>query len=383
MEGATIPVGQMTTEQREQMLKRAFNEVPGEKKADVKVPEAVVAKPAEQTTQVAPLVEKPADPAEKVIPPVEAAVKPVINFDELTEEEQDDFISKLTKGKVKSVKSITEEPAIETAEQKAEKARKKTQDALEWALGTNEVKREDYDRAIVVKGKTNREIALDLFTNELKEDNPKITGDEAEELFKDYYMEEAEDTNTSRQLRQKEMNRVADRYRTDVTSSIDGIEGKYDTYQAGAQRYTAYGKQVDAIFDSIPKDRTIKFSYEGPDGNPMEVELPYSLDEADIKSVKRNIRSNEAYRALGGHEKDLKEKEVIGAIEYDLGPLIANKYLPTIAKSIAEKARKDTEAFYKAIPIRRPEVTTTLDTGKKTRVLTAEEESRLPKGQWN
>lgn len=278
-----------------------------------------------------------------------------INYDDLSDDERDEMIAKLTGGKVKSVKEITEDKPVETAEQKAEKALAKKQKALQHALSTGKIKQEDYDNAVIVKNKNNRDIALDLFAKDVLEDNPKSTPEEIEELFRDYYMEEIDEKDASRKLRLKEMNRVADNYRATATKNVDGIEGDYDAYETKEQKLTSYGKQVDAVFETLQKDRTVKFSYPGPNNTTLEVELPYSLDDADIKSLKRNIRSANVFQALDGDKKELKDKDILGAIEYDLSANTFSKVISAVAAKAAEKGKMDAEAFYKAIPLRTSE----------------------------
>lgn len=364
-----------TPEEIKEMTRRAFSNSPNTRSSAANLP---AKKPEEAITPPSPGpdVKKPEDQQTHT----EAKPTTPINYETLSDEERDEMIAKLTGGKVKKIKDLTEDKVEDTEEQKAEKALVKKQKSLEYALATGKVKQSEYDTAVLVKGKTNRDIALDLFTQDAREDNPKITDEEAAELFKDHYMEESEDSDPRRKLRIKEMNRTADRYRLEMTKGIDGMEAEFDSYQTGERRFSSYTQQVDSVFDSLEKTRNISFSYPGPNNTTIDVEIPYVIEDADIKALKRNIRSNNVFKALGGDQNDLKDKDILGAIEYDLSANIFSKVMSDVAIKAAEKGRMDAEAYYKAIPVR-----TSDNLGVKTPVakpkieISEEARARFPK----
>src|SRR6185436_2281771 len=358
-------------------VKRATNEAflkPGERQPAIK---NTMAEPA--PAAVIPSDQQPPEPAPAAITPA------LINYDEMPDEEFDKILAKRTKGAVKSISDLQVPPPTKTKEELAAQEEKKKADALAWKLSTGNIKREDYETALGIRSKTNREIALSLFSDEMKEIDPKITADEVEEYFRDYYREELDDTDPKRTILLKEMNSKADGFKKEKAGFIDTIDPEYRAFNTKQQNIKAIGKQIDTVFDALPAELTSKGTYKKhlsakPEGEDAEIEIPYTIEDADFKAIKKEVRSHmmNYLNEINADPKDIKDADIQNQINLQLKSRLWDKVVPLLISQAAEKGKMDTLAEAKAIPIRQPNFTTAQTTQTtKTRVFTPEEKAAM------
>lgn len=305
-------------------------------KPEVKAEEA---KPAEE-----PVVVAAAATSEPI------AVPPAFSFKDLDEKAKLKEINETLGTNFKSLDEAKPKAPAKTKEQlDAEKEANKAK-ALEWALGTNKIKKEEYDSAIVEKAKSPRQIALKLFTEELREDNPKITEAEAEEQFKDYYHEEAEEDSPLRKLGIKKMIKTAENYLKSSFGSLDTYEADYEAYTTSEANQENYGRQVKNVIEALPKELKFSVPYKGIDGTETQLEYIIPIEDADIKAAKKDFLTPEMYQILGADKEEVADKIIAGELESYIKTKRFNSIIAKIATEHGAKVEQDVLAKLKNIP---------------------------------
>lgn len=308
---------------------------------------ASTAAPAPPEQQVAP-IETPAAQAPIETPAPTEAPK-TISFKDLDEKTKLKEINEALGTTYKTLEEARPKVVKSKEEVEAEKETRK-QKSLEWALGTGKIKKEDYEKSIVLKSKTTRDIALQVFTEELRDEDPKITSEEASERFKDYYREEEDENSPLRKRSVKDMERVASNYLKTHTSAVDTLDTEYEAFEVAEQRATQYGQKVKSVVEEMPKELSFSVPYVGMDGKEVQLEYKYPLSESDIKAIKKDFLTAEMYKALGADANDVKDSD----LAEEISDYISNKRRKDILLKIVEehgaKVAKDVEAHYRAIP---------------------------------
>jgi len=311
-------------------------------------PKLTMPAPADTTPPApaaAPTATPPA-PAD-VTPPAEA---PKNSYEDISDEELEKLLAKRTGGKVKSLADLQEPAPKPTAAELEELEKKEKQEAIEWALGNERISREEYETAIAEKAKSNRDIALSLLTQELRESDPKITAEEVEEIFRDIYHEDKDEDSSIRKTSQKQIDKIAADYRKEKFGKVDSIDGDFKSYKEDTNRHKSYTKQAKAALEALPKDYTIKVPITSEDGKTAELELSYKYDEADLKAAEKFAVDYQAYRAIGADKADVKDKAIANLYTDHLTRITAEKRTAYLLQESVKQAIHQTKAAFKNIP---------------------------------
>lgn len=315
----------------EEKLKTAF---PGLQQANGVKPENMeVVKPAEVSAGAPPIVAAPeksnpgAGPSTNDTQPEPTAPAPKIDFSKLSDEDKAEMLSALTGGKIKSLDDLNP-PAPKSKEELAAEAQKKSQDALTWALETGRVKKGDYEKAIVEKAKSNREIALSLFTAQVQEGDPAINDGEAEELFKFQYGEELEPTDRLYKLGQKSIDKIADAYRKDNFGSMDSIDTEYDNFVQTQSDFKSYKANVKKAVSELPKELAVSIPFKNIDGTEQTLEYKVPIDDKVISKLISDLSEERAFvlRKTYGEGK-IDEKALTKEFNYHVKAMMYDKVL--------------------------------------------------------
>ena len=277
-----------------------------------------------------------------------------------TDEDFEAELAKRSEGRLKKIDDLKEPaptPVPPTPEEIEAAAKEKKKNSLAWAIANEKVKQEDLDRAAVVASKSDREIALDLFAQDARESDPKLSDEEIEEAFKDHYREELDDTDPIRVRHLKNMAKIVAGYKSEVSGKVGGIESEYDNYVSNEQAIKTFNKQVNAVVkDELPKKLDFEFKYNHPDGTEHTVSVSHNIDEKIIDSMRKSYLNNEGvYNAIKGNKKEIANADIINAAMYNLRSNVFNTAIPELLAQAANQARIDTEAHYKNVPVRRTE----------------------------
>lgn len=279
----------------------------------------------------------------------------VLTEDEISDEIILKALNKKNGTKYKSLDELSAPKKELTKEEKEAAEATKKAKALEWALGTERIKREDYESSVVDRQKSDRQIALELFTNELREEDKDITTEEAEERFKDFFNEDAEEKSWRYKKSQKEIEKIAQEYRKGKYSSVDSIETDYESYMQSEQRQEGFGKQVKSVVESLPKELVFEIPYKNASGTDEKMSVSYPVDESDIKALKKAfLGSADMYEVLGADKNDIKDSVLSEEMVTFLRAKNLDKIIQKAATDFAEKrvAEETTalEARLKGVP---------------------------------
>ena len=286
---------------------------------------------------------------DEVQPNAGAQQEPAANtfdVDALSDEEKDKMLARLTGGKIKS-RSELETPVVKSAEELAAEAEKRKTDAFTWAIESGKIKKADYDKALVEKSKSNREIALSIFTSELQAEDKDITAEDAEEMFRDTYHEDKDPDTKLFKIGQKEMNKQAEAYRKEKFSAIDNIEPEYDNYTKGENNYSAYKKQVKAISAELPEKLTITIPFKGANGEDTEISYEIPVDEKVKTKILNEFIAQNTYSNISksAGDKGIDEKALAAEITYHIKARMFDEVLPKAIKESREQEREATIVY--------------------------------------
>ncbi len=208
---------------------------------------------------------------------------------EISDDEFNKILAKKSGGKYKSLEELNP-PAQPTAEEvEAQKNQRKTAAHL-WAIESGKTTKEKYDQAIKESGRTDRDIALSVFTKSLKEDDKNITTEEAEEIFNDTFHQDKEEDSRLRKNGDNQIKKMADAYRKENISFLDEIEPEYDQVVATQNQYQAYKGRIKELGEKIPKVMSIEMPYENVDGTKVTLTQTFDVDDTVIKKVLDEVR---------------------------------------------------------------------------------------------
>ena len=219
---------------------------------------------------------------------IATATKP--NLDEISEEDFLALYEKRTGQKAKSLDDLKPAPKALTKEEKEAQEVREQEEALAWALENKIITKDLYDKSKTEKAKNKRDIALALFTAEQKADDPDITSEDAEVLFREAYGEDEEAGSWKHKRGMAAMNKVADEYLAQY-STVDNLPEQYREARTADETRKTYNKQVSAVAKELPKELSFKIPYETVDGAKMELEYKVAVsDDLVPKLIKEFTR---------------------------------------------------------------------------------------------
>lgn len=236
---------------------------------------------------------------------------------------------------------------IEAAEQQ-EKA-----DAFDWALKSGVFKKEDYDKSVIEKSKSARDIAFGLFADEYKAENATAKDDEIEQKFKEFYAEYDEPDTWRHKQGQKQMKKVADEYLKQF-NNIDSHYDSYKQYKTVAEKSKAFKSTLKGVAESLPSEITFEIPVE-KEGKTENIAYAFPVD-ADMKEdiYKEYSKNNWAFDAFGAAQNEVKAKDLIEAMTGTLNAKYVGKMIQHIASEHGKRMRQDLLAELKGIPVTKP-----------------------------
>lgn len=293
--------------------------------------------PAATTTTATPAAEVN-EPTPDPAPPAE----------DLTEAQVLKAFNKLNGTDYKSMAEIVP-PKVKSKEETEKEETKFKNDSLAWAFEAKGLDREKYEKSIVEKSKTPRELALASFTAGILAEDSKLSPVEIEELFKDAYHEDKDVDSRLYKIGQQRMKAEAESYLKSNYGELDGIETEYLEHLTGHERYRAYGKQVKEFFGQAPINNEIAFEYTHANGKNESIKIGYEVTDADIKAVQKQFESDDMYFALGASEGKLNEKAMKTAYERLMKAQIFDRAIKDVAMKVADQTALETMAYLKGI----------------------------------
>lgn len=312
----------------------------------------VVAAPGEHTQPATPPEENktPAEAAAPQAPSTPAVTPPA----EPTDDEILAIFNKRNGTEFKSLDEIVPKKAKSKEEAAAEEEKFRA-DALEWALGTGKLGRDKYEKSIIDKSRTPREIALAAFTANLREEDKDITNEEAEEIFKDTYHEDKEvDNPRLYRLGQKRMADEAAQYLKANYGDVDGLEDSFREYIDGSEKFKSFNKQVKTFFGAVPTDNSLEVEYTHANGKTEKLKIDYKVSEEDVKAIQKQFANEEMFFALGADKGEVSEKTMNDAFKFHLKARVFDKALADVAVRSADLAAVETMAYLKGIKVDQP-----------------------------
>lgn len=245
-------------------------------------------KPTPAAAPAEPVVEAPVVPETPIETPV-ASKK--IDFSAMSDEEKDEALAELTGGKIKKRADLTPEVPKTPEQLVAEKEQRKN-DALAWALENKVITKSDYDKKNKDLSKTDREIALSIFTSNLQADDKDLSADECEEIFNETYHQSEDASERLQKLGQKEIANLANAFRKE--NSLPDFETKYEETVQTQNQYKAYKGQVKEVAAELPKELKFDMQFE-IDGKPETFNYSIPVDEKTIGKIISDYSTGEEF----------------------------------------------------------------------------------------
>lgn len=291
-------------------------------------------------------------PAGQEAPSQQSEEQPAAKAKSIEEDEelQLKVINKVLGTNYKTLDEAKPAPKKSNEEVEAEKAEKKRK-ALEWAISTGKVSQENIEKAAVLKAKAQRDIALDLFSEEYAEANPSATKEEIEESFKDFYQEHLEDNSPTKTIAQKRMEKLVANYVKENTKSVEDIETEYEAHVTHEQRFGNFTSKVKEVIKAQPREFKISVPYTSEDGTEIQAEYSIPVDDKIIESVKKEFSNENVYYALGAHENEVDGKTLAEEISSTIELKLFKKGIAEAFKQHAARVEKDVAARFKNIPV--------------------------------
>jgi len=308
--------------------------------------------PGQAAEQVnAPAVDNTTVVADTAIPAQEPAdaEKPKIDIDAIDEDTQLRLINKALGSNYKTLDEAKPK-AVRSPEDIAAEKEAKKQKALEWALGTGKTKKDEYERAIIERSKNTRDIAMALFAEQERAENPKISEEEIAAQFSDEYHEDLDIDSPLRKRALARMDKVAKSYLAEITGPIDNIEAEYDNYISDTEKYTGYQKQIKNVASALPKELVVSIPYTGADGTETTLEYKVPVEDNVMTAVRKEFLDANTYLAISGSGREIKDADIANEMTAAIENRILRKAIPKMLADHGEKVAKDFEAHLKAIP---------------------------------
>lgn len=302
----------------------------------------------------APVDNPPADPTPAAeatpaeVPAAEAApaTKGKIDFSTLTDEEKVEMLAALTGGKVKSLKDLEEAPAKKTAAEIEAEAKAMKEAALAWGLDNKIISQEEYDAAIVGKSKSDRDVALAVFAEEMLAEDKDATPAEIEEAFKDYYGEHLEPTDKIFKLGQRRMQKIAAEYRKEKFGNVDALDSKYTSHLELQSQYKGYKNTLKSIVAELPKTMDVAVPFVDVDGAQTELKFSLNVDEGVVKKLVNELTDEKAFQLRSQYSGGkVNDKVLQQEVQFHLKGLLFDQALPAIMEHVAKEVETRTIAI--------------------------------------
>lgn len=234
-----------------------------------------------------------------------------------------DFLELLKKRTGRDIKSLDEliTPAKPRTPEEIEADRVANKEkAIQYGLQSNVFSTKDLEAYYVDNKRTDRDIALEMFTTaQLKEDS-SLTTEQIEENFKELYFEDEEESNWKRKRKAEEMSYLAQQYREHKHSAIIGAEDGYENHTSVEQQAVAYKGAVDAVVSTFEKK--LSFNIDGKD-------YFANVSDSSLLDVQEHLLSSDMFERLG--KGSLNE----GQLKQILNQSVIIKELPKIMDEVA------------------------------------------------
>lgn len=300
--------------------------------ADANNPQNAVPPVESKTPESAPA---PQNAAPIPAPPVEA------------ENEETTFLklyAKMTGKKIDSLDELKEKPKpLSKEEQEAADAAEKAE-ALEWGLGTGKITKEAYDKAIVARSKDKRAIALELYMQERREENPRLSNEEGEEDFREFYGENDEEGSPRQKMGLKQMNKIADAHLAQF-NDIDSLPEGYKSYKAGEEKYKAHVKSWKSVAKELPKELDITVPYTTVEGTTMNLTTKVPVDQKVVDRILQEYTGRGSENIFS--DKDNTPENIAQVLNYHLESRVLKQALPAIFADLVQQAETDVMARVK------------------------------------
>lgn len=257
----------------------------------------------------------------------------------MPEEQRNAILDKLTGGKFKSLEELNP-PKQKSAEELAEEATTNRRNALAWGLENGRFKQEDYDNAVVLKSKSDRELALMAFGESVRAEEKDLTDAEVEELFKDAYHEGQKEDSMLFKTGQRNIKELAAAVRQNKTGILDSFEGEYNEVQQINQQFKGYKKQLKDVIAQQPKSFEFSFEHPNLDGTANTLKYTLNVDQKEIDKVVSEM-SSEKYFSVRNLEANGKydDKKLAEDFQYHLKARVFD----TVMKQALADNTKDVE----------------------------------------
>lgn len=276
---------------------------------------------------------QPGQPA--TLPEVKTEPAASFNPDEISDEQFLALYEKKLGKKANSLDDLKPAPKQPTKEELEEAETRLRTEALEWAFGTEKLTREKYDKAIAERARNKREIALTLFSEEMKAGDKNLTDDECEELFADYYSETEPEDSWKRKKGQAAIEKVAENYLAQY-AEVDKITDEYKSFKEQTSKRTSYNAAVKDAAKNLPKELTFELPYKSVDGSEVKIDLKVPVDEKLLAGITKALTQPGMEGFFGDNPKP---EHIANAIQSDL----QNKMLPEILAKLLTTAGEKIE----------------------------------------
>lgn len=320
----------------EDMLKEAGMEIKPTAEA---APDADVQSSPQSDTQdpPAPIVEEPA-PAEAA----PAATQPEI--------EDNVVLEALNKRLGTSFKSLEELEKAQkkpfTPEEEAAIAKERSENIVKFALDKGIYKSDDLSSYAIDREKPARQIALELFSEQMLKLKPELTPEEIEAHFVQSVYDEADDDSPLKRMKLAEMEQVKENYLKGKYSNILNAESQFDEYTSIEEKGRQYGDAVKSVMGEYgggQQDYELSFNVAG-------VDLKWKAPADTIKAIEDNFLSKDAFWRLGAGE--LKKEELKESVKNALILKNLPKILTEVAESYHSAKMLEAGAKERGIPVR-------------------------------
>lgn len=290
-----------------------------------------------------------ATPAPQAVAAAAEAAKPETTEAPVLDPDMDEatflkLYKKMTGKEVSSLDALKEPPTPPTAEELAKLAVKEQNESLEWALGTEKITRELYEKSIVERAKSKRDIALAIFAADLRLDDKTLTNEECEEKFTEFYCETEPEDSWKRKRALAQMNGVADNYLSQY-NTVDGIGEEYKSYKASAAQQKVYAKQIKAIAQELPKEIPFEYEYKTIDGRTLSLKAKIPVDDKVISKLVAEFSAPGMEKVFGGDETT--PKKINAELAYHLNARVIKEGLPAVFELFASQIDTDIWATVK------------------------------------
>ena len=240
----------------------------------------------------------------------------------------DESVIEYLRGQGVNISKIDElkKPMTDDEKKKNEADRKKN--ILLFGISNNIIKgEEEYRQHLSDLNKPAREIAFELYRQEILEENPQATIEEINEGFESEYFEDLPETDKRRVRAKKRMNDIKGDYIYDKYGHILELESQYDAYESASKARENYITEVDEIISSMPRE--LSFEIKDRVDSKKTYSYKYILSDGEVSEI-NNLYKGPEHVALFSTGKVTKENMAAAITN-----TILNKNLHKIINEVA------------------------------------------------